>query len=119
MVIRELFNYVSMGAAHGTRVPHLCVFWLAGGYCYTRYLRALDSCRAPLPVRFPPLMAVISSPLHWREWQLSLAKHLDEFFAQFVVRGIKEGFRIGYDYQSRAHNNQWRICPRPGKVSWL
>ena len=31
----------------------------------------------------------------------TLAKHPDEFFTQFVLRGIKEGFRIGYDYWSQ------------------
>ena len=46
-------------------------------------------------------MASIASPLHWREWQVSLVKHPDEFFARFVVMGTKEGFRVGYDYRSR------------------
>ena len=73
----------------------------AGGYRYTPDLQVLDSCRATQPVRLPPSMWSISSPLRWREWQASLAKHPDECFARFIVNGIKEGFRIGYDYRSR------------------
>ncbi len=42
----------------------------------------------------------IFTPLPWREWQSSLGRHPDRAFADFVVNGIKEGFRIGYEYAS-------------------
>ena len=70
----------------------------AGLYCYTADLRALDSGRASWPTVLPLAMRVTVTPLHWREWQASLRNHPDEFFANFVVRGINEGFRLGYDY---------------------
>ena len=69
-----------------------------GLYRYTDDLRVLDSGRAPKPTSLPLPMRAIVTPLHWREWQASLRNHPDEFFANFVATGIKEGFRIGYDY---------------------
>ena len=69
-------------------------------YQYTADLLALDRCRAPQPRHLPPLMASIVTPLPWREWQMRLVTHPDRNFANLVVTGIKEGFRIRYDYSS-------------------
>ena len=49
-------------------------------------------------MHLPPLWASIGTPLPWREWQMSLATHPDRDFANLVVTGIREGFRVGYDY---------------------
>ncbi len=43
-------------------------------------------------------MGGIVTPLHWREWNTSLAKHPDRSFANFVVSGIQGGFCIGFNY---------------------
>ena len=73
---------------------------LTGKYQYTADLLALDRCRAPQPRHILPLMASIVTPLPWREWQMRLATHPDRNFANLVVTGIKEGFRVRYDYSS-------------------
>ena len=70
-----------------------------GEYVYMQDLRVLDSrrpLRAPL---IPEGVGVVSSPLVASEWEKVLAGHPDQEFAVFVVRGIREGFQIGFDYR--------------------
>ena len=100
----ELFSYVGMGITRGNKPP-FCVLLACRWIPLHPQSTGAGQLQSPLPVRLPPSMATISSPLRWHEWQISLAKHPDEFFAQFVVKGIKEGFRISYDYWSQARNN--------------
>lgn len=56
----------------------------------------MDSCRRAPPIRLPPYANSIVSPLDWRQWQASLSRHPDKAFADFVVGGIRDGFRVGY-----------------------
>ena len=71
-------------------------------YQYTSDLRLLhlDGCRPTTPIRLPPQMDTTNTPLDWREWQRCLADHLDPGFRDYVVNGIRDGFRIGYEYDS-------------------
>ncbi len=71
-----------------------------GRYKYGEDLRALDSCRAPIPTRIPKELGMINTPLKWQEWAHSLARHPDEVFRSYVIEGIRHGFRVGYDYTS-------------------
>ena len=38
------------------------------------------------------------TPLDWREWDKALATNPDQRFRENIVRGIREGFRVGFDY---------------------
>ena len=60
---------------------------------------ALDGCR-PLSeaTRLPPELRGITSPLQWQEWDHHLRHHPDQQFARYVVCGIRDGFRVGFDY---------------------
>ncbi len=42
---------------------------------------------------------MVHSPLrlHWDAWRTALSAHPDEVFAQYILRGIWQGFRIGFD----------------------
>ena len=42
----------------------------------------------------------ISTPLKQQAWQQQLARHPDKTFADYIINGISEGFRIGFN---RAH----------------
>ena len=48
------------------------------------------------------------TPLKWREWDEGLREHPDNTFASYVVSGIREGFRIGFDYQSHRYKSAKR-----------
>lgn len=50
------------------------------------------------------LPAPSPSPLRAATWQDALLRHPDEQFRQFLVRGLREGFRLGYQAtRSRLH----------------
>ena len=40
------------------------------------------------------------SPLCWKEWDAGLRTHPDQRFRQYIVKGIRSGFRIGFDYRN-------------------
>ena len=59
----------------------------------------LDRRRPVEPTgRVQPLQAN-SSPLRWQEWDVGLSTHPDQRFRQYIVNGIQEGFRVGFDYR--------------------
>ena len=41
----------------------------------------------------------ICTPLKLQTWEEQLAGHPDQAFAQYILRGIAEGFRVGFNYQ--------------------
>ncbi len=42
--------------------------------------------------------AEIATPLRLREWEQGLSSHPDREFVQYVCNGIRDGFRIGFNY---------------------
>ena len=46
----------------------------------------------------PTQLKVDVSPLQWEVWQECLAPHSDEQFIDYIVSGIRDGFRIGFNY---------------------
>lgn len=61
-------------------------------------LLALDACRSGNPTHLPLGMRTITTPLVQRTWERSLAEHPDQRLAKFIMDGIKNGFRIGFNY---------------------
>ena len=47
----------------------------------------------------PPSWGAINTPLVVDEWRRQLVEHPDRDFAQYLLRGITEGFRIGFNYR--------------------
>jgi len=87
------------------------------GYCYMDDLLAIDRCRAELPKSIPRALTGRSTPLEWQVWASFLASHPDQRFANYIISGIKEGFRIGFDYQGhrceKARNNMQSAHEHP------
>ena len=65
-------------------------------YFYTSYLIALDSCR-PTQTTTPMENITTGSPLVVTQWIQMLQDHPDKTYVQWVVKGIQQGFRIGFD----------------------
>ena len=61
-------------------------------------LQALDSCRPIQQLSLPNELHVITTPLRVSAWEEALSKHPDRQFANYVVSGLKNGFRIGFDH---------------------
>ena len=63
-------------------------------------LMRLELCR-PLEAKVhDSSWAKIVTPLRLTEWERALALHPDEEFKHFVCSGLRDGFRIGFDYRS-------------------
>ena len=62
-------------------------------------LRLLDS-RVPTQSEeaIPALLQNITTTLVYKEWAEQLRSHPDVEFGGYVLRGISQGFRIGFDY---------------------
>ena len=71
---------------------------LAGKYAYMSHLRTLARRLPPSPTPLPESLGLINSPLRVGEWRALLSSHPDEEFREYLLCGMVEGFRIGFDY---------------------
>lgn len=66
----------------------------------TEALRALDSCRPMTAQHHKGDWSQIISPLKPDVWEKALESHPDRDFARFICTGIRNGFRIGFNYST-------------------
>ena len=71
-----------------------------GQYTYTAQLLELDSCRPEIPAGLSPALEHIQTPARLDIWKQELAGHPDQRFAEFILKGLSSGFRIGFQHQS-------------------
>ena len=69
-------------------------------YAYINDLLALDACRPQMPNALSALNPV-ATPLHIEAWTAALTNHLDAQFRRYIITGLTQGFRIGFN----------RACP--------
>ena len=50
----------------------------------------------------PDTITVVTTPLHLQVWEAELRTHPDGEYTQFLMDGIRRGFRIGFDYTSHS-----------------
>ncbi len=62
-------------------------------------LLAMNACQPRMPSRLPPPFSGILTPLKWRDWHFCLQNHPDQHFTAYVTEGIRDGFRLGFDYR--------------------
>ena len=74
----------------------LCVVG-QGGQTYIHQLHRLEAQTPAAPLCLPAALVEITTPLLSEVWEEELADHPDQVFAAYVVNGIKQGFRVGYD----------------------
>ena len=70
-------------------------------YEYSQHLLELDKCR-PAEASCSTLLEKlrhIESPIRVRVWKQSLSEHPDQQFAHYILKGLEEGFRIGFQYK--------------------
>ena len=58
----------------------------------------LEICRRQGKVELPKILQLNHSPLDWKVWQDYLNNHPDKNLADYVIQGIRDGFRVGFDY---------------------
>ncbi len=72
--------------------------WCAcAGYRFTKQLLELEKVSEGPASRVLPGASEIVTPLCWRAWKEELADHPDRQWVEFLLRGIKTGFRVGHD----------------------
>ena len=81
-------------------------------YTYMEDLLKINSCTAAYPIQLPAPMGDITTPLRWQEWDRALENHPDQRFRTYIVDGIKNGFRVGYNYEEV---NQ--LCSSPANMA--
>ena len=72
------------------------------------------------PVCLPAALLEITTPLISKVWEHELATHPDQSFASYVVNGIKQGFRVGYDHsrtRASSESNMASAIEHPDVVS--
>ena len=64
---------------------------------YQNDLLAPDTCRPQGDCTHLILSRIVSTPLHVGIWSQELSNHPDKIYTQYILQGIKNGFRIGFD----------------------
>ena len=82
---------------HGMLLNDSCV--------YTDHLLALDSCINPDPQSVNILSLEVYSPLNLHQWMQDLQLHPDKEFSSYILRGIRDGFRIGFNRNQHLHSS--------------
>lgn len=68
-------------------------------YKYINDLLSLDSCRPVNALSLPEACRQIRTPLKVEVWASQLRNHPDKAFVNYILSGIREGFRLGFDYK--------------------
>ena len=69
-----------------------------GRYVYMADLLELERCVPQEPRAIPPSLEAVVTPLRLPVWSSELRAHPDVEFARFIVRGLEQGFRVGFEY---------------------
>ena len=80
----------------------------AGRYLYMRDLQSISNCIPPGIPQVPQLLREVRTTLVLASWQSQLSGHSDLDFVSYILSGIANGFRIGFDYNRHLHRSAKR-----------
>ena len=98
LLYRQSFEHITYRSLPDSRSDK-CLYLSRSGmnsYTYTTDIYKLDRLW-PLKPEQDRRLAPISSPLALQEWEKVWASHLDRAFTSYLLHGIKEGFRVGFN----------------------
>ena len=72
----------------------------SGHYIYTDHLLCLAGRRASHPIDLPQHLWPVNTPLNPRAWASHLQSHPDRAYVDYIVQGIRHGFRLGFAYSA-------------------
>ena len=91
-----------------------------GTYQYTDHLLKLAACRPASVPSLPGSLCHINTPLKLDAWKEALACHPDKSYIDYILCGISDGFRIGFDYSCHScrpsHGNMLSTLENPDVV---
>ena len=75
---------------------------VSGEYCHPLRdkLVALDAAGSSGKGPLPTSLQSITTSLKLEYWQQQLSSHPDQTFTQMILKGIEQGFRVGFDNQT-------------------
>ena len=80
-----------------------CVVLHLGHYLYTKDLVKLDSCRPQAgKLSVEKRLSRVFTPLNLSQWESMLEHHPHRVYVDFILSGIKDGFRVGYNRPSES-----------------
>ena len=75
----------------------LCIHVILDRYPYTEDLLELDSCRlAGGKWLVDERLSGVFTSLNLPQWESMLENYPDKLYVDFILNGIKDGFRVGY-----------------------
>ena len=92
-----LFTFLLTDIDYDDVQRHLCGQVWGNKYYYLNQLMALDACRPLCEDANLNSSLSVTSPLISNNWSRELSFHPDKAYTQYVLRGISQGFRIGYN----------------------
>ena len=76
-------------------------------YKYTRDLLEMEGRESGMSLsQVPAELQQVQTLLQIKEWEKSLRAHPDREFCDYLLRGMRSGFRVGFHY---AHSSSWRV----------
>ena len=91
-------NGVYLSPIYSLRAGCVLQWYAKGGrYKYVDHLKALDSQRPQSTVSLPIISWEVHTPLILQEWAREQAGQPDQVFSQYILAGINNGFRIGFN----------------------
>ena len=91
MVVRLIYALYSGSARADEAHPR---------YPYMQRLSKLQSFKPRQPKQLPGELSRITTPLKIQAWREGLQSHPDTNFSQYVIQGIREGFKIGFNRET-------------------
>lgn len=79
-------------------------YYYIAAYRYKLDLLALANCKQQQPPILPPFLTSITTPLNLAAWAQELENHPHQEVAQYLLQGISQGFRIGFNYPRKCQS---------------
>lgn len=80
-------------------------------YEYIQQLLELEVCAESRDPTVPDHLSQITTPMKADVWEKLLRRHPDRKFAELIVRGIAQGFRLGYDARRASLQSKGKNMP--------
>ena len=91
-----IFSILSTPPSLPPSLPPLTLF-VDGQYKYTNQLLELEACSSGRNEALPAYLCQVVTPLKLEAWHKALSDYPDQRFAAYILRGVEQGFRIGYN----------------------